>query len=161
MIANANSTVQLAIQIKNEIMEYVNVNVEIIVYTKENYNWNRSTCICASGKYLKSSVVDSKIVRDEIIYLMDIVSANVTSISTNISITASINSDVKKVRLRYLLHIVLLVFILLFTITIICDHYAKHRSKQKSIDALTIYQWKVMNFKKFVLKIVRFITSMA
>ena len=34
--------------------------------------------------------------------------------------------------------IIVLSIILLLTITIICYHYAKHRSKQKGIDALTI-----------------------
>ena len=35
MIANANSIVHLAIQIKNGIMEHVNVSVQIIVYAKK------------------------------------------------------------------------------------------------------------------------------
>ena len=55
--------------------------------------------------------------------------------------TESINFDNKKIRYKmdcYILHTFLLVTILLFTITIICHHYAKHRSKQKNIDALTI-----------------------
>ena len=37
-----------------------------------------------------------------------------------------------------ILHTVLLVMIFLLIITIICNHYAKHRSKQKDIDAVTI-----------------------
>ena len=55
--------------------------------------------------------------------------------------TESINFDNKKIRYKmdcYILHTFLLVTIFLFTITIICHHYAKHRSKQKNIDALTI-----------------------
>ena len=101
---------------------------------KKDHSLNLSTCIYENAKYLKSIVDDSKIVFDGIIYIMDIVPTNVTS-------TASINSDVKKVRLKtdcYILHPVLLVIILLFILTIIYYHYAKHRSKQKGIDALTI-----------------------
>ena len=46
---------------------------------------------------------------------------------------------VKKVRYKidcYILHTVFLVIILLLIITIICYCYAKHRSKQKDIDAI-------------------------
>ena len=67
---------------------------------------------------------------DEIISVMDIVPTKVTNIvATNVPI----NSDVKKVRYKfdcYILHTDLLVIILLLIITIICYHYAKHRSKQ-------------------------------
>ena len=59
---------------------------------------------------------------------------------TNTIVTnVSINSDDKKVRYKidcYVLHI--LVIILLLIITIICYNYAKHRSKQKGVDALPI-----------------------
>ena len=41
---------------------------------KKDYSWNLTTCICENGKYLKSIVDDSKIVCDEIIYVMDIIS---------------------------------------------------------------------------------------
>ena len=71
---------------------------------------------------------------DEIIYVMDIASTNITS-------TVSINSDDKKVRYKidcYILHTTLLVIILLLIIAIICYHHTKHRSKQKDINALTI-----------------------
>ena len=47
----------------------------------------------------------------------------------------------KKVRYKidcYILHTVILVIILLLIIIIICYHYAKHRSKQKGINALKI-----------------------
>ena len=81
--------------------------------------------------------------RVEIINATDIVSINVTNtittyvtntISTNVVSTVSLYSDDKKVRYNmdyYILHTVLLVIMLLFIITIICYHYAKHRSKQK------------------------------
>ena len=67
---------------------------------------------------------------DEIIYVMDIVSTNLTNtILTNMA-NVSASSDVKKVRYNmdsYNLHTALLVIILLFIITIICYNYAKHR----------------------------------
>ena len=66
---------------------------------------------------------------------MDIVSTKKTNtIATNVSI----NCDSKKVKNKidcYILHTVLLAIILLL---IICYYYAKHRSKQKVIDALTM-----------------------
>ena len=96
-----------------------------------------STCICENSKYLKIITNDSVIACDEIISVMDIASTKMTNtIATNVSI----NSDGRKVRYEidcYILHS-LLVIILLLIITIICYHYAKHKSKQKSIDALTI-----------------------
>ena len=67
--------------------------------------------------------------------VMNIVS---TKITYTIAANASINSDNKKVRYKidcYILHTVLLVIILLLIITITSYHYAKDRSKQKSIDA--------------------------
>ena len=75
---------------------------------------------------------------DEAISVMDIVSTQMTN---NIETNATKNSHSKKVRYKsyfYILHTVLLVIILLLTITVICHHYGKHRSKQKSIDALAI-----------------------
>ena len=84
---------------------------------------------------------------DGIIDVMDIVSTKMTNnIATS---TVSIDPDGKKVIYIYIyiyiyiidcyiLHTVLLVIILLLIITIICYYYAKHRSKQKGIDAVTI-----------------------
>ena len=75
---------------------------------------------------------------DEIMYVMDIVSTNMTNtIPTNItnimSTNVSTNSDGKKVKDKVnVLRTVLLVIILLFIIAIICYHYAKHRSKLKN-----------------------------
>ena len=94
---------------------------------KKDYSWNPSTCIFENSKHLKHYVNDRRIVCDEVIHVIDIVSTNVTS-------TISINSEDKKVRYKmdcYILHTVLLVIILLFMISIICYHYAKHRSKLK------------------------------
>ena len=44
--------------------------------------------------------------------------------------------------------------ILLLIIAIICYHCAKHRSKQKGIDTLTIQKWRIINLQKFALKTV-------
>ena len=70
---------------------------------------------------------------------MDIVS---TKKKTNTRATnVAKNCHSKKVSYKigfYILHTVLLVNILQFIITIIWYHYAKHRSKQKGNDALTI-----------------------
>ena len=78
------------------------------------------------------------ITRDEIISVMDIVSTKMTNtIATNVTK----NSQSKRVRYEldcYILHTVLLAIMLLFIITIICYHYAKHRSKEKGIDVLII-----------------------
>ena len=90
---------------------------------------------------------------DKTIDVMDIVSTKMTN--TVVASTVSINSDSKNVRSKidcYILHGVLLVIVLLLIVTIICYHYEKHRSKQKSIDALQIQKWKIENFKKFILK---------
>ena len=88
---------------------------------------------------------------------MAIVSTKITNaIATNVSI----NCHSKKVRYCYNLHTVLLVIILILLITITCYHYVKHWPKQEIIDELAISKWKIMNFKKFILKIVRVIISM-
>ena len=73
---------------------------------------------------------------------MDTISTKMTNtVGTNATSAVSINFHSEKVRYKidcYILHTVLLLIILLLVITIICYHYAKHRSKQKGIDALTI-----------------------
>ena len=104
---------------------------------KKNYSYNPSTCICENSKYLKSIADNSVIKCDEIISAMDIESIKMTNtIRTN----ASINCHSEKVRCKidYILHTVLLAIVLLLIIAIISYHYAKHRSKQKGVDALTI-----------------------
>ena len=76
---------------------------------------------------------------DEIITVMDIASTKMTNtIATNVTSTASVNCHSKKVKDCYILHTVLLAVMLLLIITIIGYHYAKHKSKQKRTDALTI-----------------------
>ena len=105
---------------------------------KKDYNWNPSTCIYENDKYLKSIADTSVITCDEIISVMDIVSTKITNTITS---DLSVNSDDKRVRYKtdcYILYTVLLAIVSLLIITIICYDYAKHRSKQKSTNALTI-----------------------
>ena len=107
--------------------------------SKKDYNWNLSTCTCENRKYLRNIADNSVIACDEIIHVMDIL---LTKMANTIGrSTVSINSDGKKVKYKvdwFILHTVLSVIILLLIITIICYHYAKHRSKQKDFDALAI-----------------------
>ena len=69
---------------------------------------------------------------------MDIASIKITNtIATNVTK----NCHSKKVRYKFdcsILHRVLLAIILLLIITSVCYCYAKHRSKQKGLDELTI-----------------------
>ena len=126
---------------------------------KRNYSWNPSTCICENSQYLKSFADTSVIACNETMSVMDIVS---TKITNTIARNVSIDHHSEKVRYKiysYTFHTLLLAIILLLMITIICYNYAKHRSKQKDIDARTIQKWKIMNFEKFVLNIVRVIIS--
>ena len=76
---------------------------------KKLYNWNRATCICMNGKYLRSIIDNSVIMCDEIISTVRNVSRTVTS---NLSIDCKTES--------YILYIVLLLTILLLEIGIIC-----------------------------------------
>ena len=102
-------------------------------------------------EYYSESIADtSAIVCDEIINATDSVSKNLTNIiptnmintiSTNIPSAVLINSDDNKWRYKMncnILHMFWMMTILLFTIAIICYHYAKHSSKQKTIGTLTI-----------------------
>ena len=122
---------------------------------KKDYSWNPDTCICENSKYLKIIADTSEIACERIVSLMDIVSMkNKNTIATNVTK----NCHCKKVRYKtdcYILHILLLAIILLLIITIICYHYAKHRSKKGTNNI----KWKIISFKKFVLKIVRVIIS--
>ena len=119
---------------------------------KKDYSWDPSICICENIKYLKKVADTSVIECDEVITVMDIASTKKTNtVATNVTSTASINCHSKKVRDCYILHTVLLVII-----TIICYNFAKKICN----NALTILKWKIMKFKKFVLKIVLVIISM-
>ena len=76
---------------------------------KKLYNWNRTTCICMNGKYLRSIIDNSVIMCDEIINTVRNVSTTVTS-----NLSTDFKTD------SYTLHIVLLLTILLLEISIIC-----------------------------------------
>ena len=105
---------------------------------KTDYSMNPSRCVGDNGKYLKIIADTSVITCDKIISAMDIVS---TKMRNTIVANVSINSNDNKVRYKidsYILHTISLATILLLIITIICYHYAKHRSKLKGIDAITI-----------------------
>ena len=97
---------------------------------KNDYSWSPSTCICENGKYVKSTVVESVIMCNEIINVTNDIPTNVTNtLLTNVTSTVSINSDDKKVRYKmhcYIFHTILLGMILLLTTAIIFYHYAKY-----------------------------------
>ena len=133
---------------------------------KKDYSWNTSTCIFENSKYLRSITDNSVIACDKIIYVMGIASRKMTNTtSKNVMSTALINCYNKKVRNKfdcYILHKILLEIILLLIITIICYHYANHRSETKKAYYRTNnIKCRIMNLKKFILKIVFAIISMA
>ena len=135
MIANANSIVQHVFQIEKWNKKTCQCQGKNYRTGKKDYSCNPTTCICENDKYLKSFASTSEITCYAIMSVMNIVS---TKITNTIAANASINSDNKKVRYKidcYILHTVLLVIVLLLIITITSYHYAKDRSKQKSIDA--------------------------
>ena len=108
---------------------------KIYLKCKKDYSWNPSSCICENSKYLKNIAYASMIECDEIISVMDIVSAKMTyTIAGNVTSTGSVNCLSKRVRDYYILYTVLSLIILLLTIIIICYYYAK----QKDINALTL-----------------------
>ena len=96
MIEIVKSIVELAIQIKNGIKKYANVSVKIMVHTNKIIvgivAYMLSIC-----NYLKGIVDDAKVVYDETIYVMDIVSTNVAStILANVTSTMLTSYDEKK-----------------------------------------------------------------
>ena len=72
--------------------------------------------------------------------------------ATNVTSTTSINYHSKKVRECYIFHTAVLVIILRLIITTICSYYPK--TKMYNI------KWKIIYFKKFVLKMVHLVISM-
>ena len=84
-------------------MKHVTASVRSIPSAKKDYSWNLSICVC-------ENVDDSKIVSNEIIYVMDIVSTNMTNtIATNATCTVSLNFDNKKI--NCCIHTTLIFFI--------------------------------------------------
>ena len=93
---------------------------------KKDNSWNPGTSVCDNGKYLKSTADDSKVVCDEIIYIMDIVSINMANTMAKYATsTVSINCHNKKVKYKmdYILLEFLGVILVLFKITFICYYY--------------------------------------
>ena len=106
-----------------------------------------SICICKNGKYLQTIKDNSVIMCNETINATDSVSKNITSaVSTNFC-----NKKVKLNGLLYSVH-VLLMIILLFITAVICYHYAKHRSKQKTYCCTNNTKMENNEFKKSVVK---------
>ena len=108
---------------------------------------NFSTCIQEISKCLKSIVNNSVTEYDEEKW-----NERKNTIALNVTSTASINCHSKKVREPYILHAVLLVIMLLLIIYYCLMLSCKTKTCNK--------RWKIINFKKFVLKIVRVIISM-
>ena len=129
MIVNANSIVQHVIQNKNRIIKHVNVNVKIIVSA------NKNIVEILAHVFVTES--------DEIVIVTDILSTKQEKYyskknkkTPNVTSTAPTNCHSEKVRVCYILHTIWLVIILVLIII-----------------------WKIMYFKKFVLKLVRVIIS--
>ena len=119
---------------------------------KKDYSWDPSTCISKNSKYLKSIVDTSVIECDEIITVLNIVSTKLTNtIATNVTSTASMNCHSKKVRDCYILHT-----LISDPITIDNHYHLLLLCKTKMYNT----KWKIENFKKFIVKIVRAIISM-
>ena len=114
VIVNANSVVQHVIQIKNGIIDYVNVNVKIVVSIKKNIVGILN--VTDTSK----SVADTSVTEcGEIIIVMNNSSTkNTNTITPNVTKTSSINCLSTKVRDCYVLHKVLWSIILLLIITI-------------------------------------------
>ena len=65
-----------------------------------------------------------------------------TTTATNVTSTTSLNWQSKTVRDSCISDRVLLLIILLLSITMTFSRYKIHKSKQKGINALTVYNWK-------------------
>ena len=122
MIANANSIVQLAFQIKNGIMKHVHVSVKVTVHA-------RKIIVGILGHvFLKIVSIEKILLMIQKLCVMNVMDIVSTEMTNTIATNVSTNSDGKKVRYKmdcYILHTVLLVITLSMIITIICYHYAK------------------------------------
>ena len=122
MIANANSTVQLAFQIKNGIMKHVHVSVKVIVHAR------KIIVGILAHVFLKIVSIEKILLMIQKLCVMNVMDIVSTEMTNTIATNVSTNSDGKKVRYKmdcYILHTVLLVITLSMIITIICYHYAK------------------------------------
>ena len=98
---------------------------------KKDYNWNRSTCIGENNKYLKS-IADSAVTEcNEIIIFMDNLSTKKTNTEArNVTSNASLSCHSVKGSDNY------------YCVLPLC------KTKRYTV------KWKIMNLKKFVLRIV-------
>ena len=122
MIANANSIVQLAFQIKNGIMKHVHVSVKVIVHAR------KIIVGILAHVFLKIVSIEKILLMIQKLCVMNVMDIVSTEMTNTIATNVSTNSDGKKVRYKmdcYILHTVLLVITLSMKITIICYHYAK------------------------------------
>ena len=122
MIANANSIVQLAFQIKNGIMKRVHVSVKVIVHAR------KIIVGILAHVFLKIVSIEKILLMIQKLCVMNVMDIVSTEMTNTIATNVSTNSDGKKVRYKmdcYILHTVLLVITLSMIITIICYHYAK------------------------------------
>ena len=122
MIANANSIVQLAFQIKNGIMKHVHVSVKVIVHAR------KIIVGILAHVFLKIVSIEKILLMIQKLCVMNVMDIVSTKMTNTVTINVSTNSDGKKVRYKmdcYILHTVLLVITLSMIITIICYHYAK------------------------------------
>ena len=122
MIANANSIVQLAFQIKNGIMKHVHVSVKVIVHAR------KIIVGILAHVFLKIVSIEKILLMIQKLCVMNVMDIVSTEMTNTIATNVSTNSDGKKVRYKmdcYILHTVLLVITLSMIITIIYYHYAK------------------------------------
>ena len=98
---------------------------------KENYSWNRSTCIFENSKYLKS-IADTSVTKCHkiVIVMNDLLPKKANTRAKNATNTASINCHSKEVskRLLYFTYSFISDHVIL-VITIICYHYTKRKGK--------------------------------
>ena len=122
MIANANSIVQLAFQIKNGIMKHVHVSVKVIVHAR------KIIVGILAHVFLKIVSIEKILLMIQKLCVMNVMDIVSTKMTNTVTINVSTNSDGKKVRYKmdcYILHTVLLVILLSLIITIICYHHSK------------------------------------
>ena len=122
MIANANSIVQLAFQIKNGIMKHVHVSVKVIVHAR------KIIVGILAHVFLKIVSIEKILLMIQKLCVMNVMDIVSTEMTNTIATNVSTNSDGKKVRYKmdcYILHTVLLVIMLSLIITIICYHHSK------------------------------------
>ena len=122
MIANANSIVQLAFQIKNGVMKHVHVSVKDIVHAR------KIIVGILAHVFLKMVSIEKVLLMIQKLCVMNVMDIVSTKMTNTVTINVSTNSDGKKVRYKmdcYILHNVLLVIMLSLIITIICYHHSK------------------------------------